>query len=377
MTPGVFRRALPGALIGLLSLVFVGAIGCGGGGSKGGSGAGTGANPTPSVQGRFVPTTGSMSCARWDPAAALLGSGEVLIVGGIGNPGSADLYNPNTGSFSTVGTVPNMYRPVATATTLGNGKVLVTFSLVSDAYLYDPQTRSFTYSATMNAGGGRDGHSATLLKNGWVLLAGGLPSWDAHSASAELYDPATETFLQTWNGMAETHRSGHVAVRLSDGKVLLAGGMNPGVLASAELYDPLQDNFEPVGNLLEATAVDGISGALLANGKVLVVGGGKSSNQAELYDPATKAFTRTGAMHQQSAYLRVVPFLGGQKALVVGAAVGVQVQGAEVYDVATGTFTNAGNMNAVRTWPSLTLLNNGRVLVAGGAGLASAELFEY
>ncbi|MBK9442746.1 MAG: hypothetical protein IPN53_16180 [Comamonadaceae bacterium] len=110
-------------------------------------------------------------------------------------------------------------------------------------------------------------HSATLLPNGKVLIAGGVGN-SGYLVSAVLYDPATNTWSAT--GSLATARNFHTATLLPNGKVLVAGGYNDSFLASAELYDPATETWSAPGGL--ATARIYHSATLLPNGQVLIVG---------------------------------------------------------------------------------------------------------
>jgi Galactose oxidase, central domain len=120
-------------------------------------------------------------------------------------------------------------------------------------------------SPTSNMTAPRSGHTATLLPNGEVLIAGGMERNGIFFRSAELYDPMTERFSAT-SGDMSTHRAGHSATLLPNGKVLIAGGWgNEGVLASADLYDPKTGVFTATGNM--SVARGDFTATLLSNGR--------------------------------------------------------------------------------------------------------------
>src|SRR5438046_1553506 len=173
-----------------------------------------------------------------------------------------------------------------TATLLPNGKVLVAGGVdesghgFGTAELYDPATGTWTASGSLAKG--RWSHTATLLPDGQVLVAGG---WDnGYLASADLYDPARDTWRAT--GRLATARYGHTATLLPNGQVLVAGGVNVGELASAELYDPASETWTATGSLNTARYFH--TATLLPNGKVLAAGGTPDNIHAfassELYD---------------------------------------------------------------------------------------------
>ena len=275
----------------------------------------------------------------------------------------------------------NTPRVNHTATLLQNGKVLIAGGWfngiwLNTAELYDPASE--TWTPTGNLGVGRQRHKATLLQNGKVLVVGGEDS-SVNLDSAELYDPATGSWTPTGN--LSTARNRFTAALLQNGKVLVAGGVNSsGTLNSAELYDPATGNWAPTGNLGEVRQLH--TATLLNNGKVIIAAGANNCcmlDSAELYDPATGSWTPTGNLGGARRW-HTATLLSNGKVLVAGGYDGALLASAELYDPTTGSWTATGSLNLARYSASATLLPNNKVLVAGGdcncAGTNTAELYD-
>jgi hypothetical protein len=234
-----------------------------------------------------------------------------------------------------------------------------------------------TFTATGNlVTSPRYQHTAALLSNGKVLITGGLtasattPPTISTLASAELYDPTTLAFAATGN--MTTSRAYHTATLLNNGNVLISGGSNTGPeLASVELYDPTTGVFTATGSMSTGRAAH--TATLLSNGKVLIAGGydsgGIPSASAELYDATTGVFTPTGSM-STARQSHTATLLSNGKVLIAGGgnSTSGELASAELYDPSTGTFSTTGSMTDPRYSHTATLLNNGKVLVAGGYG---------
>jgi Kelch motif len=290
----------------------------------------------------------------------------------------------------------------ATTTLLADGRVLIAGGYVNEtrwvngswgqttsfdsAGLYDPATRTFTPTGSM--GTARSGHTATLLSDGRVLVAGGFDSGSHELASAELYDPATGTFSPT-GPMTD---AGHVwtAVRLLDGRVLMTGYF--GVDAPpgwAEIYDPSSGTFSPTAPMAFGAYLQ--TATLLTDGRVLFAGGVVDTSScrasAEIFDPKTGTFSPTGSMtapRWTAPRCGTATLLRDGRVLMMGGVSGVlpPETSAEIFDPKTGTFSSTGSPANSWTGRTATLLTDGRVLVAGGYDdatdltHASAELYD-
>jgi Galactose oxidase, central domain/Kelch motif len=301
-----------------------------------------------------------------------------LVATSIANPSvsaTAPVKVVNVG-FVSIGNMA-IARSGHTATLLVDGRVLIaggTRGTAHSAEFFVPGSGSFTPS-----GGSmvqvRTGHCATLLQDGRVLIVGGGDSGGNLFKTAELFDPMTQSFTAT--GDLNQARTNATATLLQNGKVLIAGGQDSEgtVLSSAELYDPSTGTFIVSAKMHLARAQH--TATLLSNGKVLLLGSISDTGNAELFDPAAGVFSGTGSLIQPRAH-HTATLLPNGKVLVLGgtqvmppvgggaAAQPVSLNSAEVYDPAKGEFQTAGKLLVARDSHSATLLANGTVLVAGG-----------
>jgi hypothetical protein len=321
-----------------------------------------------------------MQIARASHSSTLLPNGKILIAGGFGGSGtesnpyrSTEIYDPRTGSFRAAGDM-TIGRSGHTATLLKNGKLLIAggwtgrYNLRRSAELYDPGTGIFTPTGDMVIE--RAGSMAALLPDGRVLVAGGEDRSENALASAEVYDPATGKFTRTGD-MAEP-RGEATATALRNGKVLIVGGgsghyPSQTVYRSAELYDPATGKFTPAEEM--AVGRHKHASVLLASGKVLVVGGSDNRDwhgeysSAEIYDPATGGFSTTGGMSTSRFKLPyAVALLANGTVLVAGGG-----SFAEIYDETKGNFSKVeGTLGSPRFFASATVLPDGNTLITGG-----------
>jgi uncharacterized protein (TIGR03437 family) len=324
--------------------------------------------------------TGSMPIGIETAQAVVLPNGKVFI------PTSpALLYDPSTGEFAAGPPTLFPHGSYFTATLLDNGLVLVLGGTgsPSGAELYDPVSTSFTALQPMLQE--HYSFTATKLINGQVLIASGsVDNTDTVKtvyAGAELFDPASTTFTST--GPILVKRQRHTATLLPDGKVLIAGGTVGGQnVFSAEIYDPTSGQFSPTGSL--NTPRDRPTSVLLTSGKVLIAGGFDTGGESELFDPVKGTFSVTGAMASEHGNGRVVLLSNGQALIFGGRESTLTTSTAltESYNPASGAFNIVGAMAVPRLAPSAALLPDGRVLAAGGTSdvfndpaLSSAEVY--
>jgi hypothetical protein len=324
--------------------------------------------------------------------STLLRDGRVLVAGGVINDrldgqvsASVELYDPSSGAWTATAEMMSP-RWGHTATLLPNGTVLVAGSYINSAdplalaELYDPVSGRWTATANMTSG--RGGHTATLLPDGKVLLVGGgaedtLLEGGPRSSTAELYDPATGVWTAT--GSMTEARKGFTATLLPDGRVLVAGG--DADFVAADLYDPRSGTWTATGSMAEGRF--GHTATLLADGTVLVAGGCACSDPgalatAELYDPNSGRWTSTGTMSTTRIFHTATLLADGTVLTVNDGLSGDRPASAELYDARGGNWSITARPARTRYGYTATLLSSGTVLLVGDYDVdsrASAELY--
>ena len=274
-------------------------------------------------------------------------------------------------------------RAAHQATLLADGRVLITGGcartgcspFLASVELFDPLSRRFAPAPAMSLP--RASHTATLLRDGRVLVAGGCTIGGA-SASAELYEPTTGRWRRV--GDMTAARCSQIAVPLDDGRVFVMGGGagRLGDLATAEVFDPRTATFTAVGPMHENHYL----ATRLANGLILLTGGkgrsGEILRSAEIFDPRSGTFRRTGDMAVPRVKHAAALLPDGRVLIIGGSVAGYEARfnSTEVYDPETGRFAPGPSMREGRykIRDAVVTLASGGVLVGGGA--ATPEIYD-
>jgi len=325
-----------------------------------------------------------MNVNRSFSAVATLKNGSVLVAGGYAGEvansslSSAEMYNPNTNQWTVIASLP-VGAAGARAALLGNGDVLVAGGLGNSGILttceiYNPSTN--TWSLTGNLTQATFDEQIIVLNNGNVLVVGGDFSGGENNVT-QIYNPSTGT----WSDGAPQAlaRADMIVVKLENGNVLVAGGHTayaPTLLS--EIYDPSTNSWNLTGPLMVPGGDAG--GVLLQNGNVLMVGGYTPYNDADdtfqylytaqIFNTASGNWSMTGDMNFPRGEIGLsTVILNNGEVLVPGGNYQPESgqKTAELYNPSTGTWLMAGTMSVNRGSGTMAvLLDNGKVLVFGG-----------
>ncbi|MCD6048763.1 MAG: hypothetical protein K0Q55_166 [Verrucomicrobia bacterium] len=306
---------------------------------------------------------GGINDVRTGHTGNLLPDGRILFSGGsvrltsgvtvITN--STEIYNVGI-SNSVPGPAMVRARTDGFSATLADGRVLVmggrdtTTNFIAQSEIYEPSSNSFRLSGVMT--NRIIFPSVTRLQDGRVLILG---SSTNGTPVVYLFDPGTETFRSV--GGASIGRFAHQATLLSDGKVLISGGRVGGsvttVLSTTEIFDPVTETFTAGPNML--TGRLSFTATVLQDGTVLMAGGQTNVSsafpgtvQAEIYHPSTGSFSPAGVM-VTNQFLHAAALLNNGAVILIGGAPGIIGSAtirAQIYDpmhhVPTSQF---GNLN--------------------------------
>lgn len=328
-------------------------------------------------------TTAAMAVARYSHTSTVLGAGpsagRVLAAGGFGqgviDMTSCELYDPATGTWAVTSSLVKA-RANHTATPIAAGILLAGGESAPTAEVYSPATGQWTLTGDMFFA--TRAHTATALPSGKILIAGGTNETvgDPNAlASWQMYKPATDDWT-TGQGIQMTmRRHSHSATLLPNGKVLIAGGRGgtfpdsgaEAYLAEAEVFDE-SNGWTSVSPMSEARSHH--QAALVPEGSAIVIGGSSNSgvlSSVEIYSVATNQWSSSASMDSQRISA-TASTLGNGCVLIAGGggSVGATLSTVEILDPATLLWSSPPPMFAARKGHAASILEDGRLLISGG-----------
>ena len=332
--------------------------------------------PSPTTQ---VTQENRLTVPRTLHTATLLDDGRVFIIGGYTAPNTdtatIEVYNPTDRTSRLAGSLHEA-RHDHSATHLADGRVLVIAGYagfwLNNAELYDPDTGGSTQTLPIYSHGVE--HTATRLNDGRVLVIAGATRSGSPGPDdrVEIFDPRTNNWQR-----AAPHvdiEGSHTATVLDDGRVLVAGGN-----ADPSVYDPTNDTWQPAGKLIndrwESMAVRLLDGqVLLAGGRLLAEE--RIIRNVEIYDPTSNTWQEAPPTNQPH-YRGTMTLLPDGRVLVAGGSRYLDnawndrtaiLNSVEIYDPASDRWDSVTSLGQARAEHTATLLPNGRVLITGGVG---------
>ena len=324
--------------------------------------------------GKFT-ASGAMTDARQTAVAVLLPDGRVFVAGGRGKGSgrlpprleTATIWDQSAGEWANV-TSMEKEREEATAELLDDGRVIVLGGRDQTKFhrsieIYDVTGDEWASGPRMKKK--RFDHASVKLSNGAVLAIGGIDDFFAPMDVVEICPSAEEACEPT--GLLTQARAEHTATLLSDGRILVAGGSRGGIgtdapaFDTAEIYDPETGEWTVIAVM--AVAHTRHTATLLEDGRVLVTGGRGQITEAELFDPATGNWSSAGSLSESRAHHTATLLADGR--VLVSGGIG-NVATTDIFDPATDGWARGPIMTESRYDHTATRLSDDRVLIVAG-----------
>lgn len=334
----------------------------------------------------FAASIGNITTRRAFHTSTLLPTGQILVAGGTNGPNilkSAELFDPATESFFPTNSSLNEVRDLHTATLMPNGRVLIAGGFTTNATstgstnsveVYYPDTKVFIPTEPMFSS--RSNHSALVMPDGKVFVAGGFGDADVVTGTAEIYISTESRWIQAAGMPVGCERAIAASVQLKDGRILLFGGINAnGILSSVAAYTPGTNSWSCVSVTPMPTALRSATATLLFDGRVLVAGGNDGFGEANVsytWSPLSNAWAATAATpFLEPRFNHTATLLPDGSVMVTGGSqrFGNVPTSIEVFHV-NGSSWVAGAMKFAsgnRAFHTMTLANNNKVYAIGGS----------
>jgi len=345
----------------------------------------------------FAATNGSAAQRRAFHTSTLLPGGDILIAGGTNGPSilsHAELFTPGPDLFSPVNGSMRYVRDLHTATLLPNGRVLIAGGFTTNAAstgstntaeIYYPDTKRFIETTPMISS--RSNHSAIMMPDGKVFVAGGFGTGDVITGTAEIFISTQSRWVPAATMPGGCERAIHATVQLRDGRILLIGGVNSsGPLSSVARYDPTLNTWDcgsvaAIGNGTPGGpyALRSHTATLLFDGRVLVAGGNDGlgeANRSFIYDPAGNAWSSTDPLPLlQPRFNHTATFLPNGNVMITGGSqrFGNVPRSIETYHINASSWVTGGGVDGVkfaagaRAFHTMTLGLNNKMYALGGS----------
>ena len=269
-------------------------------------------------------------------------------------------------------------RSQHTATRLKDGRILLVGGMLdgvalANVEIYDPESNSYQLTGSLNEP--RFDHSATLLPDGRVLVVAGNDNREYtrggyYLSSAEIYDPSNGSWSVTQP--LYFHGVGHCAILFKDGRVLVvAGDIRPGDDGAddgVEIFDPLNNTWSAAA--YHTGIGESPTATLLNDGRVLFTRNYNTETdiaETDIYDPTSNTWQSAGAISTGHIYGATTVLLQDGRVMVIGGKDYVHVLSqVDIYDPDTGIWSQAAPLHQGRLAHTATVLPDGRVVVVGG-----------